>query len=393
MKKGLIQDIQAELKAQGLDGWFFTSFRASNPIAERLLRDNSPAFTTRRFFYFIPAAGEPLKILHNIEPHSLDAAPGKEIFYSRWQEWQEEVRKALKGCRKIAAEYSPDGVIPALSRLDLGVGELIRSLGIEIVHSGDLVAKFTVTLNEEQYQSHLRALKVLEDSIGHGFGLVKQSVGSGKSMNEYELQQALLRFIEERGLWTTSPPIAAVNEHAADPHFEPRKEGSHVIKKGDVLLIDIWAKKKGEDAIFADITWCGYVGSEVPPEIEKIFDIVVAARDAGIAKAEECSRRDVRGWEVDRATRDVIDKAGYGEYFVHRTGHSIHTEDHADGANMDDYETRDERKLLEGTMFSIEPGIYLKGKIGFRSEVNVFISEKGAVVTGKRQEKLARILE
>jgi Xaa-Pro dipeptidase len=392
MKEGLIESIQSELRVQGLDGWFFTSFRASNPIAEMLVRDNSAAFTTRRWFYFIPAQGEPVKLLHNIEPHSLDSAPGREVFYSRWQDWQEELRKALKGAKKIAAEYSPDGVIPAISRLDLGVGELISSLGIELVCSGDLVAKFTVTMTKEQYESHLRALDILERSIDYGFTLVKGSISSGKPIDEYTLQQNLLTFLEEHSLVTSSAPIAAVNANAADPHFEPKKEGSAVIKKGDVLLIDIWAKEKGEESIFADITWCGYVGKEVPPEVEKLFEIVMSARDAGIAKAQECGNRAVQGWEVDRAARDVIEKAGYGEFFPHRTGHSIFTEDHADGANMDDFETRDERRLLKGTMFSIEPGIYLKGKIGFRSEVNVFISEKGAVVTGKKQEKLTRIL-
>lgn len=393
MKEGLVGLIQAELRSAGLDGWFFSSFRASDPIAEMLVRENSAAFTTRRWFYYMPAQGEPLKLLHNIEPHSLQSAPGREVFYSRWQDWQEELGKTLKGARKIAAQYSAGGIIPAISRLDLGVGELIRSLGIEIVSSGDLVAGFTVTLSKKQYESHLRALDVLEKSIDYGFSLVKESVASGKTLDEYALQQKLLGFLDEHSLITNSPPIVGINEDAADPHFEPTKEKSKPIKEGDSLLIDIWAKEKGEGAIYADITWCGFVGTEVPAEAETLFDIVVSARDAGIAKAGQCVAKTVHGWDVDRATRDVIEKAGYGQFFPHRTGHSIFTEDHADGANMDDLETKDERRLIPNTMFSIEPGIYLKGKTGFRSEVNLFVGPKGAFVTGKKQKKLTRILE
>lgn len=393
MKEDLIGEIQLELANLGLDGWLFTSFRGSDPIAESFLRGNVETLTTRRYFYFIPTKGEPLKILHRIEPHSLKDVCGKEVFYGKWQEWQNILAEALKGKRKIAAQYSPEGIIPALSRLDLGLGEFLRNLGIEIVSSGDLVAKFTVVLSNEMYESHLRALKILEDSVFYGFGVVKEAILNSRQIDEYSLQQKLFEFISSRNLITNAPPIVAINENAADPHFEPTKELSKNIKKGDLLLIDIWAKEKKEKSIYADITWCGIVDKTGREEADKIFEIVLKGRDAGFKKAEECSLRDVCGWEVDRATRDVIEKEGYGEYFTHRTGHSIFTEDHADGANMDDFETRDFRKLIPNTLFSIEPGIYIKGKIGFRSEIDVFITKDGARITGKKQEKLIRILE
>ncbi len=393
MKEGLIAEIQVELKNSGLDGWLFTSFRGSDPISESFLRENVQTLTTRRYFYFIPAEGEPFKILHQIEPKSLKSVCGKEFFYSKWQEWQNILKEVLKGKKRIAAHYSPQGLIPALSRLDLGLAEFIRSLGIEIVSSGDLVAKFTVTLSKEMIESHLRALKILEDSIFYGFNLVKEAILNSQKLDEFSLQQKLVNYISQRNLYTKDPPIVAANEHAADPHFEPSKESSKILKKGDLLLIDIWAKEKRENSIYADITWCGIVSRTGNEEADKIFEIVLKARNAGFAKAAECSKREVCGWEVDRATRNVIEKEGYGEYFTHRTGHSIFTEDHADGANMDDFETRDFRKLISNTLFSIEPGIYIKGKMGFRSEVNVLITDEGAKITGKRQEKLIRILE
>lgn len=393
MKEVLIDEIQQELRSLGLDGWLFTSFRGSDPITESFLRGNNESLTTRRFFYFIPSFGEPIKILHRIEPFTLKDVPGKETFYAKWQEWQSILSKTLKNNRKIAAQYSPLGVIPALSKIDLGVGEFIRSLGVEIVSSGDLVARFTVTLDKMMFESHIRALKVLEDSIFLGFKTVKEAIQNFHPVDEFSLQQTLLNFITSNNLITNAPPIVAINENAANPHFETNKDSSKIVKKGDILLIDIWAKEKEENSIYADITWCGIVDRIGNQEMDNIFEIVLKARDTGFQKTCECKKREVCGWEVDRATRDVIEKAGFGEFFTHRTGHSIFTEDHADGANMDDFETRDFRKLIPNTLFSIEPGIYIKGKAGFRSEINVFIKEDGAEITGRKQEKLTRILE
>lgn len=393
MKEVSIDVIQSELRNMGVDGWLFSSFRGNDPIAEMLLRKEEGGLATRRWFYFIPSKGEPVKLLHNIEPHSLKDVEGKEIFYSRYDEWMDELSKTLKGVRKICAQYSKDGIIPALSRLDLGLGEFIRSLDVEIVSSQDLVAKFLVTLSQRQFESHLRALKVLEDSITYGFSLVKEAILNKNSINEFSLDEKLLSFLEDNGLITSALPIVAINENAADPHFEPSKENAKKIKEGDLLLIDIWAKEKEADSIYADITWCGYVGKSVPDEIGNIFEIVVKARDKGFEVVKECSKRDVYGYEVDRAVRNYITEKGYGEFFTHRTGHSIYTEDHADGANMDDFETKDTRKIIPNTLFSIEPGIYLKGKIGFRSEINVFVKEKEAIVTGKKQEALIPILK
>lgn len=392
MNEERLRSIQQALREEHIDAWIFADFKGSDPIAQRLLGLSGKAMVTRRWFYVIPAQGEPTRLCNQIEPHSLDHLPGALVLYGKWQDWQAKLASALKGMKALACQYSPEGVIPALGRLDTGLGEYLRGLGLQLVSSGDLVARFEVTLDREQVDGHFRAMEVLLDTVDMAFARVRSSLNAGEPLTEYALQQAMLDHMKAGGLVTDAAPIVGVDAHAADPHYEPGPEGSSTIRGGQVLLLDLWGKEQTPGSVYADITWCAWTGTSVPDEQGKVFRIVRDARDAGIAKALTAAADKVCGWEVDRATRDVIDGAGYGDFFIHRTGHSIYEEDHANGANMDDYETRDTRRLLQNTLFSIEPGIYLPGRFGFRSEVNVLVRESDVVVTGRRQEELPALL-
>jgi len=393
MNETRLREIQAALLEEELDAWFFSDFRGSDPIAARVLGLPEGAMVTRRWFYVIPAVGEPVKVCHGIEPQSLDTLPGRLLLYGRWQEWQRTLSEVLADKKRVAAQYSENGIIPALGKLDAGTADFLRGRGVELCSSGDLVARFEVTCTKEQEAGHFRAMEVLLSSVDFAFERLRSALTSGEALSEYALQQEILGKMMDGGLTTDHPPIVAVNEHAADPHYAPAEQGSAVIEKDSVFLLDLWGKEKAsQDAVYADITWCAWTGAEVPERVKKIFGVALAARDAGIAVAEQVAERSVAGWEVDRACRDVIEEAGYGEYFIHRTGHSIYTEDHGNGANMDDYETKDIRRLLPHTFFSIEPGIYISGDVGFRTEVDMWVTESGAEVTGRKQESLPALL-
>ena len=392
MNSDRLRKIQQALRAEGLDAWFFASFRGSDAIAARLLGLPEAAMVTRRWFYVIPAEGEPLKLNHRIEPHSLDGVPGRQEFYGPWQEWQETLRKELAPYHRVACQYSPLGIVPALGKLDAGTADFLRTLNLELASSGDLVARFEVTMTPEQEAGHYAAMAVLLDTVDTAFARVRSALSAGKILTEYGLQQEMLAFMKKGGLITDHPPIVGVDAHAADPHYEPGPDSSAAIGPDQVLLLDLWGKQARSGSMYADITWCAWTGKAVPAEQQRVFDLVRDARDAGIAKAQEVARRTVCGWEVDRATREVIDRGGFGEYFIHRTGHSIYEEDHGNGANMDDYETHDTRQLLPHTLFSIEPGIYLPGRFGFRNEIDMHVKEGEAVVTGRKQDVLPALL-
>ena len=392
MNEERLRRIQGALKDEKLDAWFFADFKGTDPIALHVLGLHGRPLVTRRWFYIIPSQGEPIRICHGIEPHSLDSLPGSLSLYGRWQEWQEELRAALKSFKRVACQYFPSGIVPALGRLDAGLADFLRTTGVELVSSGDLVAQFEVTLSPEQEAGHYRAMEVLLDTVEMAFKKVQKAVAGSGLLTEYALQLEMMAHMKKANLVTSAPPIVAIGPHAADPHYEPMPLTSSAIRPDELLLLDLWAKEAEEDSVYADITWCAWTGARVPSEVLETFKTVLAARDAGIAKALEVSKGPVCGWEVDRATRDVIEKAGSGQYFIHRTGHSIFTEDHADGANMDDYETHDTRRLLPMTLFSIEPGIYFPGRYGIRSEVNVLVKEGAAAVTGKKQTELPALL-
>lgn len=379
-----VAEIQAALGAAGLDGWLFYDFRGSDPIARKTLGLDPENVGSRRWFYLIPASGEPRGLVHRIESTALDSLPGKKTVYLSWQSLEEGLRQLLSGASTVAMQYSPGNHIPTLSRVDAGTVELLRSFGLEIVSSGDLVQRFEATLAPEQITGHRRTADRLHEIVREVFERVAVEIPRGLPLTEKDLQDHAMRRFEELGLTTYHPPIVGVNEHAADPHFEVPERGSARLREGDLLLFDLWAKEDRPGAIYADITWCAFIGAEPPPEMVRVFEVVRNARDAAVALCDEAFRkgRPLRGHEVDRATRDVIVAGGHGEHFIHRTGHSIHEETHGNGANMDDLETHDTRELLPQTLFSIEPGIYLPGRFGIRSEINVLHAGDRAEVTG-----------
>ena len=388
-----IQAIQAELKASKMDGWLFYDHHHRDPIAVRILALGNNGMATRRWFYFIPSRGEPRKLVHRIEQGALDSLPGRTQAYSGWEEMRKQLQKLLSGSRKIAMQYSPENNIPYIGLVDAGTVELVRKLKKQVVTSADLVQTFEAAWTPEQLQSHLDAGGIVDRIARVAFERAAAMVREGKPLTEYELQQWMLERFRANGLTTAEPPIAAVQPNNGNPHYEPRPTNSRPIRAGDLLLLDIWAKCERPASVYYDITWVGYLGARVPDAYAKIFRIVRAARDRAVAFVREAVAhgRTIHGWEVDRAAREVIRKAGYAKGFVHRTGHSIGQDVHGNGANMDSLETRDDRRIVPRTCFSIEPGIYLP-EFGIRSEVNVYVGEREARVTGAIQEEILPLL-
>jgi Xaa-Pro aminopeptidase len=383
MSRHRIEEIQVALRAEGIDGWLFFSFRGSDPIALNVLGLDRSEIATRRWAYFVPATGEPRKVVHVIEPHALDTLPGRQRTYLPWQQLHGELNDALDGARRVAMQYSPMNAIPYISRVDAGTVELVQSFGVEVVSSADLVQVFEAVWTSEQLESHRYAARHLREIVDVAFREVARRVGESGETDEYTIQEFIWREFASRGLLSSDRPIVAVNAHSADPHYAPTEGRTAPIRAGDFLLVDIWAKRPDPGAVYADITWTGFVGASVPGRYEEIFQVVRAGRDAAIGLVRDRGLSGMlHGWEVDDVARNSISAAGYGEYFIHRTGHSIHEEDHGNGANIDNLETRDDRRLLRGTCFSIEPGVYLKGEFGVRSEVDVYLGENGPEVTG-----------
>ena len=381
-----VADIQRALReAGGLDGWLFYDFRVSDPLAYRVLKLDPTRHVTRRWYYWIPARGTPAKLMHAIEPHVLDELPGEVVLYAGWEEQQAHLRRLLKGVTHVAMQYSPMNAVPYISRVDAGTVELIRGFGIEIVTSADLVQRFEAVWDDRQLASHKHAATKLRRIVDEAFAHVRKSIAARKTITEYGLQQFIMERFRTHGLVTSSPPIAAVNAHSANPHYGPAPRGSARIKRGDLVLIDIWAKKPAAGSVYADITWTGFVGREIPARQRGVFQIVRDARDAALnfVRTHVTSGRFPCGWEVDEVCRNVIRHAGYADRFVHRTGHSIGEEVHGNGANIDSFETKDGRRLLPRTCFSIEPGIYLPGEFGIRSELDVYVSDRAAHVFGQ----------
>jgi Xaa-Pro aminopeptidase len=376
--------IQKALQQFGIDAWLLYDFRGLNVLARRIVGLSEQSMLSRRWFYLVPAKGEPGKLVHKIEPHALDALPGPAESYLRWQELEAGVKKLLRGYRRIAMEYVPRNANPYVSRVDAGTVELVRSSGVEVVPSGDLIQMFEACWDDDQWAMHREAAKHTRSAYDVAFAFIADQVRRRNSVRETEVQQCILDHFQKHGLITDHPPICAVGPHSGDPHYSPTPESDGTIKEGDFVLIDLWAKLDQPRSVYSDLTWTGFVGKEVPQRYTKIFQIVARARDAAIATVQEAFRAKtpLQGWQVDQAARQVIDQAGYGEFFFHRTGHSIGQETHGNGANMDNLETKEERRLLPRTCFSIEPGIYLP-EFGVRSEVNVFIDKDEAVhVTG-----------
>jgi Xaa-Pro dipeptidase len=388
-----IKAIQAELKAGKLDGWLFYDHHHRDPIGARVLGLGSGLMMTRRWFYFIPARGEPRKLVHRVEKNTLETLPGKEIAYSGWEELHKSLAKLLSGARTIAMQYSPDNNIPYIGLVDAGTVESIRKLKKKVVSSADLVQKFEAAWSDAQLDAHLEAGKRIDRICRESFARAAKFVREGKPLKENELQAWILEQFREARLVTAEPPIVAVQPNNGNPHYEPHAATALPIRAGDLLLLDMWAKLDAPDSVYYDITWVGYLGERVPDSYATIFKIVRQARDKAVEFVKEsvARGREIRGWEVDRVARETIRKAGYAKSFVHRTGHSIGREVHGNGANMDSLETRDDRKIIPGTCFSIEPGIYLP-EFGIRSEVNVYVGEREARVTGAVQTEILALL-
>ncbi len=388
-----IPAIQQALVEAELDGWLFVCFQLSDPISLDFL-GLGDRMVTRRCYYLVPTSGQPRKLNHALEPAMLDHLPGEKTLYLRWQEHREELGRLLSGVRRLAVQYSPKNEIPGVSRLDAGHAELLREAGCELHSSAELVQRFAATWSPEQYAGHCRANDHLHRIVKAAFAMTGEALKAGRTLDEHAVQQWILAEFDKADLVAADPPIVGVNAHAADPHYMPGPSGSAPIRKGDFLLIDLFAKEKTAGSVYADITWCGVCAAAPTERQQEIWSIAVAARDAGLKLVQDRYPREiVRGYEVDDATRAVIDKAGYGKYFIHRTGHSIHTTDHGPGANMDNLETHDVRRLVPWTCFSIEPGIYFPGDFGVRTEINVVLTPERAEVTGHApQHDLLRLL-
>jgi Xaa-Pro dipeptidase len=383
--------IQSALRERNIDAWLFYDHHHRDPIAYRVLGLPAGMMVTRRWFYLIPAEGEPIKLVHKIEAGHLDSLPGKKHQYSGWQELFDQLKSILAKHRDLAMQYSPNNSVFTISLVDGGTIDLLRGLGKNIVSSADLVAQFESTWSEEQIASHFAARDSIDSIVEASFKEIGKRVRNGGT-KEHEIQQWFIEAFGRENLATEDPPIVAVNANAGNPHYEPHPSRPVPIREGDLVLLDVWGKKSTPGAVYYDITWMGFVGSAPSPRMREIFEIVRDARDAGIKTVLDGinSGRRIAGWEVDRATRGHITKAGYGDYFIHRTGHSIGTDVHSNGANMDDLEIHDERQILPNSCFSIEPGIYLP-EFGVRSEVNVLVRAKSAEVTGKIQREIVTI--
>jgi Xaa-Pro dipeptidase len=387
-----IEEIQAALREEHLDGWLFFDHHQRDPLAYRILNLNATRVASRRWYYFIPADGEPKGMVHAIEAGVLDGLPGDVRKYSSWPDQLDGLHQLLVGSRKIAMQYSPNCAIPYVSLVDGGTLELVRGAGVEIVTSANLVQLFEARWSAEQLEMHLEAGRRVDRIRAEAFQTIASSLAAGRTITEWDVNRFIRAGFEKSGLITDHGPIVGVNANMSNPHYEPEAQGSREIQKGDAVLIDMWAKLDRPLGVFYDITWTGYCGATPPSALQNVFEVVCDARDRAVQRVQAAILRGevLHGFEVDDAARTYIKERGFGEYFVHRTGHSIGEAVHGTGANMDNLETHDERKIIAGTCFSIEPGVYLP-EFGIRSEVNVYVSATEARVTGQAQQKLVTI--
>lgn len=386
-----LEAIQSALAERNVDGWLFYDHHHRDPIAYRVLGLPENQMVTRRWFYYVPAHGEPSKLVHKIEAGHLDTLPGKRSSYSAWQELFDGLKQMLASQRDVAMQYSPNNGVFTISLVDAGMADLIRGLGKNIVSSGDLVALFEATWTDDQIKTHYAARDAVDSITAAAFQEIGRRVRSGGT-HEYEMQQWIMEAFRRENLVTSDAPVVAVNANSGNPHYGPESSTSKAIREGDFVLLDIWAKKNVPNAVFYDITWTGFVGKAPSDRMQEIFKVVRDGRDAGIKFVQDsiAAGKQISGWQVDDPVRQSISKAGYGKYFVHRTGHSIGTDVHANGANMDNLEVHDERRILPNSCFSIEPGVYLP-EFGVRSEVNMLVRSSHAEVTGKMQTELVTI--
>jgi Xaa-Pro dipeptidase len=387
-----LEAIQQALREEGLDGWLFFDHHLRDPLAYRILGFDAPRVPTRRWYYLIPATGAPKKLVHAIEPGMLDAIAGEAQTYSSWSRQEYGLRMLLSGCKRVAMQYSPLCAVPYVSMVDAGTVELVRGQGVEVVSSANMVQYFEARWNQEKLDSHLAAGVLIDGIRRAAFAEIGTMLRGRAHVDEFAIKNFILRAFEREGLFTDHGPIVAVNANASNPHYEPEADSCETIRQGDVVLIDLWAKLARPGTVYYDVTWMGFAGTEIPDEVQRVFSIVTGARDAGIEKVKKTAGAglELQGFEVDDAVRGHMREHAMADYFIHRTGHSIGEDVHGSGANMDNLETHDVRRVIPWTCFSIEPGLYLP-EFGVRSEVNVFVGEDGARVTGEKQEKLVEI--
>ena len=389
-----LSHIQAALREQALDGWLFYDHHNRDPLGLRILGLPPDGHVTRRWFYFIPAEGEPRKLVHRIESGRLDSLLGTVAAYSSWQELEGQLQTLLAGATRIAMQYSPRNAIMYVAMVDAGTVELLRELGKEVVSSADLVSQFEAVLTDEQLETHYAAQRLLDPILAEAWLEMGRRVRAGASDSD---EQSMVEYLQDRLrsaslVWEHGPNVSC-GPNSADSHYEPTRESSRPIRRGDFVLIDIWAKLDQPDAIYYDITWTGVVDREPTEREQLVFTTVRDARDAAIRIVQEAfaAGKTLAGWEADDAARSVIRSAGFGDWFTHRTGHNIAAELHGSGAHLDNLETHDERRLLPNTCFSVEPGIYFPGEFGVRSEVNMIVRRGSAEVTGRIQTELVRV--
>jgi Xaa-Pro dipeptidase len=387
-----VDRIQQALRGQHLDGWLFFDHHRRDPLAYRILGIPDDVEATRRWYYLVPAHGDPRKLVHRIESGALDSLPGSKQSYSSWLDQHQKLTDLLAGCSRIAMQYSPKCAIPYVSLVDAGTVELVRGAGVDLVSSADLVQEFEARWAEEQLNQHLKAGKLVDRARREAFEFIGERLRAKELTTEYEVQQFILGRFTAFGLAAPHGPTVAANANASDPHYEPSQERNSPIRKCDLVLIDLFAKLTEPNAVFYDITWTGFCGEAIPNNIQNVFEVVRDARKRASSFVVEktSTRQPFFGYEVDNVARGYIEQSGFGEFFFHRTGHSIGTDVHGTGANMDDLESHDERRVIAGTCFSIEPGIYLP-EFGIRSEINIYVGDGFARVTGEEQEQLVRI--
>lgn len=387
-----ISSIQRALQELKIDAWLFFDHHHRDPIGYRVLGLELRQAPTRRWYYLIPALGSPRMLVHRIESQILEGLSGTKTLYSDWQSHRQGLTSLLGGHKKVAMQFSPFCSIPTVSMVDAGTVDLVRSLGVEVESSANLIQQFVATLSAAELESHWEAGRRMDRIRSGAFQEIALGLRSGRRFTEWDIQQWIRNAFERDGLVTDHGPIVATNAHAADPHYEPDAVSSSVIGRNDLILIDMWAKLGGPRDVFYDITWTAFAGANPPTEIENVFSIVARARDAAfhLVRDSFSAAQSICGFQVDDAARSVIVQAGFGEAFVHRTGHSITQDVHGTGANMDNLETHDERLILPNTIFSIEPGIYLD-QFGIRSEFNVLTSSTSALVTGEIQSSFLKL--
>ena len=384
-----LEAIQREIRNQKLDGWLFFDHHLRDPLAYRVLGFTPRATPTRRWYYLIPDAGEPVGLEHRVEPGMIAALPGRKILYSSWIEQVAGLRTLLAGRRRVAMQYSPRCAVPYVSMVDAGTVELVRGAGVEVVTSAELIQTFEARWTPEALASHLEAGRRVDRIRAEAFALIRERTRNGAPLQEVEVKRFVLEAFAKAGMATDHGPIVGVNANASNPHYEPTEEASAPIAAGDFVLLDMWAKLESPGATYYDITWTGFCGERPSEAMRNVFAVVSGARDAAIRRVQQAvaTGQPLCGYEVDDAARGFIESRGFGAWFSHRTGHSIGQEVHGSGANMDNFENHDERRVAPWTCFSIEPGVYLP-EFGVRSEIDMFVGDHEALVTGEMQHEL-----